>query len=647
MPLQWNDFVSDNGLSLTYYIEEDMSRQTIIYLAPEFFEHREQLLVKTETLFASIFKYESGVPAVRLRNAQGELIMLPFQGQQIWSATFGGRNLTMKSMFTAPRAARDYLSNYGGFLLHCGATAMGVPSGEDKHPLHGELPNAEYQKAWLLIGEDEGGEYLALGGEYQHTIAFSTNYLAQPQVKLYAGANRCWITFTVTNLKRTPMELMYMAHVNFRPVDYGQLVYTAEATPENTSLRTSIPSHVRPSPAYVEFLQTLQRDPSQHNLLAPDLAFDPEVVLTQSYKTDSNGWAHAMQVHPDGSADYIRYKPAQLDKGVRWICRTPDQDALGLVLPATAEAEGYHAEKAKGHVKILPAGESFTCEIEAGWLSPTDAAAMTATIHTIMDRAPEPAPEIIPEIPPVKRGRGRPPKTLAAAMRTLEIAQPISTAPVASASATAEQPKRPRGRPRRAASVTAEAQATEQPKRRPGRPRRSEASAVATTTAEQPKRRPGRPRRNAANAAPATEQPKRPRGRPPRNAQITPTATEGIEQPNVVEEVLLMEEAVAETAVTEETTASIQLAVDSDVVNVEQAEALPPESDFEADVLATQSEPEPFAVEPTADPVEAVQMMEEVTPEVPSENHVENNAVDEPIELPKRKRGRPRKVQVS
>ena len=30
-----------------------------------------------------------------------------------------------------------------------------------------------------------------------------------------------------------------------------------------------------------------------------------------------------------------------------------------MVLPATAEPEGYHAEKAKGHIKVIPAGGSY------------------------------------------------------------------------------------------------------------------------------------------------------------------------------------------------------------------------------------------------------------------------------------------------
>ena len=127
---------------------------TILHLTPAFFSERERVLVEHGPLTASAFRYDSGVCALRLKNELGELVMLPFQGQQIWSAEFGGRNLTMKSMFSQPTATRSYLENYGGFLLHCGATAMGVPAGADTHPLHGELPNAPYQKAWLVAGED-------------------------------------------------------------------------------------------------------------------------------------------------------------------------------------------------------------------------------------------------------------------------------------------------------------------------------------------------------------------------------------------------------------------------------------------------------------------------------------------------------------
>jgi hypothetical protein len=341
-----------------------------INLSPSFFSEKERPLVEHGSLSAFAFRYDSGVCALRLRNEFGELVMLPFQGQQIWSASFRGRNLTMKSMFDEPHNTRVYLENYGGFLLHCGATAMGVPTKEDNHPLHGELPNAPYQAAFLQLGQDEKGHYIALGGRYQHTVAFSHNYLAEPLVKLYAGSTLFTVTLTISNLKRSEMELMYLAHVNFRPVDNSLLVYSAEYTSQSVRVRKSIPSHVHPKPGYTEFLQSLSSDPAQHHRLSPSLLFDPEVVFFIDYLTDHDGWAHSLQVLPDGSADYLRHKPSQLDKGVRWICRTADQDALGLVLPATAEPEGYTAEKAKGNLKVLPPGGKFYCEMEMGCLDP-------------------------------------------------------------------------------------------------------------------------------------------------------------------------------------------------------------------------------------------------------------------------------------
>lgn len=353
-------------------------------LTPQLFSEKEKPLAEHGRLAASAFRFDSGVCGLRLKNDQGELVLLPFQGQQIWAAKFGGRNLTMKSMFTEPRPTQTYLETYGGFLLHCGATAMGVPTEEDSHPLHGELPNAPYQEAFLLAGKDAHGEYLALGGQYQHTVAFNHNYLARPLVKLYEGSSLFLVSMTIQNLKHSEMELMYLAHVNFRPVDNARLVYSARPGPEHIRVRRSIPSHIRPKPGYVEFIEELGRHPEKHNLLKPDLVFDPEVVFFIDYLADEAGWAHSMQVHPDGSGDYIRHRPEQLDHGVRWISRTADQDALGIVLPATAEPEGYHAEKAKGNVKILPALGIFQSEMEIGYLPPEEVSQVEERINKIV-----------------------------------------------------------------------------------------------------------------------------------------------------------------------------------------------------------------------------------------------------------------------
>ncbi len=355
--------------------------EVTVRLFREHFGEKEKPLLERGELAVSAFRYPSGVAALRFTNGAGSMVLLPFQGQQIWSAEFGGRDLTMRSMFREPVATRTYLETYGGFLLHCGATAMGVPSREDDHPLHGELPNAPYQEAWLLAGEDGRGPYIGLSGTYEHTVAFQHHYLARPEVRLHAGSTRIPISITIENLKRTPMEVMYLAHVNFRPVDGGRLAYSAPCDPRSVRVRASIPSHIHPSPGYAAFLEELSAHPERHDLLARGLPFDPEVVLFIDYRADGSGWAHSLQVHPDGSADFLSHRPDQLDHGIRWISRTPDQDALGLCLPATAEPEGYRAEKAKGNLRVIDARASVRFDIEAGYLTPPEARELAAVIE--------------------------------------------------------------------------------------------------------------------------------------------------------------------------------------------------------------------------------------------------------------------------
>jgi len=363
-----------------------MTYTTVVNLKSSLFGARESVLVTHGMLSATAFRFDSGVCGLRLTNEVGHLVVLPFQGQQIWSAVFNGRALTMKSMFDEPRPTQEYLQTYGGFYLHCGATAMGAPSAEDTHPLHGELPNAPYQEAYVVVGQDDRGPYIGVGGKYQHTVAFTCNYVAEPLVKLYASSTVFPVSLTLTNLMHSEMEFMYLAHINFRPVDNGRLVYSAPPVPERVRVRTSIPTHIRPRPGYVEFIEELRQHPEKHHVLSSDLVFDPEVVFIIDYLADEEGWAHSMQVHPDGSADYIRHRPAHLDTGIRWISRTADQDALGIVLPATAGPEGYLAEKARGKVKVLPPLGRFHCDVEVGVLNLDEAALVEEKVARIVAR---------------------------------------------------------------------------------------------------------------------------------------------------------------------------------------------------------------------------------------------------------------------
>jgi hypothetical protein len=357
--------------------------QTTLHLTQEQFSTKETLLAEHGELAASAFRYPSGVCALRLKNALGELVMLPFQGQQIWDATLRGRQLTMKSMFDQPYPTRDFLSTFGAFMLHCGATAMGVPGPNDKHPLHGELHNAPYREARLLFGEDERGVFIGLTGTYRHTVAFNYNYTAQPLLKLYAGSSLFTIGMTITNLKGSSMPLMYLAHINYLAVDNARLAYSAPCDTDHMRVRADVPDFMEVAPGYRDFVQDLSRHPEKHLILKPELVFDPEVVFLIKYLPGPDGWARALQVQPDGSADIVRHRPDQLKVGVRWVCRTPDQQAIGFE-PATAAVDGYTAEKQKGNVQTLGPGAVFHCELEVGVLTPEETRREEAVIAQII-----------------------------------------------------------------------------------------------------------------------------------------------------------------------------------------------------------------------------------------------------------------------
>lgn len=336
--------------------------KTKINLERSFFNEKEKLLMELGGLTVSTFVYSTGVQALRVKNTKGELIILPFQGQQIWRASFCGRDLTMKSIFDEPQATTDFLSNYGCFMLHCGMTGMGNPSPEDTHPTHGELPNMCYDTAFIVAGDDENGAYFEIGGTANYRIAFTTNYLAQPKIKLYENETLFDISMNITNLRNEPLEYLYLCHVNYLPVDGARLVYDYEsikvhcdATEEQKALK--------------EYMEKLVADTKLHNLIdSKTQIYDPEIVFTVKYKTDENGDAKTIMVLPQGDAYYVSFKPEQLPYGIRWISRTGDEDAIGIVLPATAEHKGYIYSKQKGDVKLLAKGETFNANVKVGYL---------------------------------------------------------------------------------------------------------------------------------------------------------------------------------------------------------------------------------------------------------------------------------------
>ncbi|MGC9448104.1 aldose 1-epimerase family protein [Cereibacter johrii] len=333
---------------------------------------------------ATAFRYPSGVEALRLTNARGAVTVLPYLGQMIWDAEFDGRRLTMGNGFDGPRAGASILETYGAFAYHAGLLRNGTPGPQDDHPLHGEMPVAAMDSAHLLFGTDGQGPFVELGGHRDHVVGFGPNYRATPRVRLHAEDALIAVEMAVENRSAHPMELMYMLHANFDFVTGGRIVQAAPFTPDRTEVRRAVPGHVTPTPEFLALLEDLAVNPARmERLTEPDLYAPEQVFYIRDPGTDARGRTRMLMELPAGGAFSAAWRPEDLPFCVRWILNDGDAQVAAFALPSTCEPEGYTAEKAKGHVRLLGPGESVRFPVTLGWLGPTEVAEARADIDTM------------------------------------------------------------------------------------------------------------------------------------------------------------------------------------------------------------------------------------------------------------------------
>ena len=360
--------------------------QSKTYLYENLWSEKEKEIVSFGSLSASIFTYATGVKAIKIKNSKGSASILPYMGQMVWSCDFLGRELSMKSIYTDPVQCKQvYGESYGCFLMHCGLTAMGNPTSEDTHLPHGELPIAKYQTVFVETGVDEKGEYIAVSGVYTHKACFELNYDFVPVIKLYDNATCLDVKVTFTNNKDVPLEYYYLCHINHRPVDGAKLSYTADR--KQIKINHEVPENYWNKEAGAKtnaYLDMLDNNPYLMDTVGGEnQSYHPEIVMCAKYSADENGNAYTMQVNPDGTATYVIHKPSELPYGTRWISRTDDEDAMGMVLPATSEHLGKLYCQRNNQQRYLKKGESVTYTMQTGFLTKEEADKMQEKIKKL------------------------------------------------------------------------------------------------------------------------------------------------------------------------------------------------------------------------------------------------------------------------
>ncbi len=349
-----------------------------IPLYPDQFGLQERTFAQAGGIVVTGFRYPSGVAALRILNGAGEVIVLPFQGQQVWDATFLGRRLTMGSLFDEPQDTADYLGNYGGLLLHCGAAAMGNPGPDDSHPLHGELPSARYDNALIRLESLDGAMAVTLTGTTRQTRAFGHSYDATASLRIRQGSTRISVRMGIQNRQQRPMNLLYLAHVNFRPADGGRFIDTAQDG--DVLIRNAGKPAPNASPAERDAAAWTAPQASLSRNVPASGSMAGESVAVLLPASGPDGQTHAAQLHPDGTADFVTWRTRELPLAVRWIIRNGDEDAAGFMMPSTAYPDGLAAAGRRGQLVCLPPGETMDFAYEFGAI---DAAAATALAREI------------------------------------------------------------------------------------------------------------------------------------------------------------------------------------------------------------------------------------------------------------------------
>ncbi|GAB2542513.1 aldose 1-epimerase family protein [Brachybacterium huguangmaarense] len=306
-----------------------------------------------------------GVAVLTVANSRGEIELLPFMGQIIWGARFDGIDLRMQNMFDEPRPATEIVDTYGCFAFHAGLLASGCPAPEDTHPLHGEFPCMELDRAEVTIGDDR----LTVTSTGEYVQGFGAHYTASPSLTMHAGRGTFDIALSVTNLSAyAPMPLQYMCHMNYAFVPGATM---SQSLPAGTfRLRETVPAHVVPTPRWEELNRRILAGELDPDSLEGAEEFDPEIVYFADDLPSYGDHAEFVMHAPEGHRFITRFSTRELSSATRWILHNPDQKVAAFALPATSRPEGRLAAERAGTLIMLPAGETRRFHVRTGLLAP-------------------------------------------------------------------------------------------------------------------------------------------------------------------------------------------------------------------------------------------------------------------------------------
>ena len=330
-----------------------------ITLRREYFKESRHTIYEQGNMKVVMFRYPSDVEALEITNAHGRMVVLPYMGQMIWDLEMDGIDLKMKNMFSHPKKTNVITDTYGCFAFHSGLLANGCPAAEDDHALHGEMPCAEMDQAWLEVS-DSG---VKVCGTAEYVKGFGHHYEASPSVTLPTDESFIDIQMKVRNLAKTPMPLQYMCHMNYAYMENARL--TANIPDDSFTLRESVPAHVTPTDEWLAYTNQLAEGQVTFNQLNDSKQYDPEIVFFADQLSQYTETAD-FRMNTTSGTFFTTFCTSEFNYATRWILYNEDQQVGAFVLPATSRPEGYLAAKRAGSLIELAAGEEKTYSVKTG-----------------------------------------------------------------------------------------------------------------------------------------------------------------------------------------------------------------------------------------------------------------------------------------
>ena len=71
---------------------------------------------------------------------------------------------------------------------------------------------------------------------------------------------------------------------------------------------------------------------------------------------------------PEGDSGYVRFKTEKLPYALRWLCRTGDEDGIGIALPTTGTNRSTKYQKENHLYNTIKPGEHEELRFDFGYL---------------------------------------------------------------------------------------------------------------------------------------------------------------------------------------------------------------------------------------------------------------------------------------